>query len=166
MTGKGIRRRICWLFVNHLLPQGACFEARRKLLNWAGYPVGSGTRIAGAMHVTTELSIGSDCWIGRNFTCHGNGSVTIGDRCDIAPDVTVATGSHELGGADRRAGQGVQLLRDSGQRLLAGCAQHIAGRRCRGRWLRGGGMRAGEGCHGTKHHVGRCSRPAAPEAAG
>lgn len=41
MTGKGIRRRICWLFVNHLLPQGACFEARRKLLNWAGYPVGS-----------------------------------------------------------------------------------------------------------------------------
>lgn len=106
MTGKGIRRRICWLFVNHLLPQGVCFEARRKLLNWAGYPVGSGTRIAGAMHVTTELSIGSDCWIGRNFTCHGNGSVTIGDRCDIAPDVTVATGSHELGGADRRAGQG------------------------------------------------------------
>ena len=93
MTGKGIRRRICWLFVNHLLPQGACFEARRKLLNWAGYPVGYGTRIAGAMHVTTELSIGSDCWIGRNFTCHGNGSVTIGDRCDIAPDVTVATGS-------------------------------------------------------------------------
>lgn len=109
MTVRGLRRRICWLFVNHLLPQGRCFAARWNLLNWAGYPVGAGTRIAGAMHVTTELSIGSNCWIGRNFTCHGNGSVTIGDRCDIAPDVMAVTGSHRLGGHSRRAGEGYNL---------------------------------------------------------
>lgn len=37
---------------------------------------------------TGTLCIGANCWIGRNLTVHGNGSVIIGDNCDIAPDVT------------------------------------------------------------------------------
>ena len=37
---------------------------------------------------------------------NGNGSVVIGDNCDIAPEVTFQTGGHEIGDASRRAGVG------------------------------------------------------------
>jgi acetyltransferase-like isoleucine patch superfamily enzyme len=34
------------------------------------------------------------------------GQVTIGDNCDIAPDVTFLTGGHQMGDHSRRAGKG------------------------------------------------------------
>ena len=37
---------------------------------------------------------------------HGNGTVVIGNNCDIAPDVTFLTGGHQIGNAERRAGAG------------------------------------------------------------
>lgn len=37
---------------------------------------------------------------------NGNGIVTIGDRCDVGPEVTFMTGGHLIGTADRRAGKG------------------------------------------------------------
>jgi maltose O-acetyltransferase len=40
------------------------------------------------------------------FLCSGNGKITIGDRCDIAPQVTIVTGSHEIGDSEQRAGVG------------------------------------------------------------
>jgi maltose O-acetyltransferase len=49
---------------------------------------------------------GENCWIGTGLTIHGNGTVTMGSCCDIGPDVTFLTGSHELGDANRRAGKG------------------------------------------------------------
>lgn len=106
MTSKGIRRRICRIFVNHLLPAGRCFAARRRLMSWAGYRIGDGTRIFGPVNISGELTVGRNCWIGRNMTVHGNGSVVIGDNCDIAPDVTFFTGGHALGDHERRAGAG------------------------------------------------------------
>jgi len=75
-------------------------------MSWAGYRIGDGTRIFGPVHISGELTVGSNCWIGRNMTVHGNGSVVIGDNCDIAPDVTFFTGGHALGDHERRAGAG------------------------------------------------------------
>ena len=102
-------KRIGVMFiVNHILCGTKFFGAKRRLLQWVGYEIGSNTKIVGPLFCTATLRIGADCWIGRGLTVHGNGTVTIGDRCDIAPDVTFLTGGHEIGDEDRRAGGGEQ----------------------------------------------------------
>lgn len=92
--------------VNHPLSGTRHFETKRKLLNAVGYEIGVGTRIVGPIFNSGTLKIGTDCWIGRNLEIHGNGTVQIGDRCDLAPDVAFLTGGHKLGNVERRAGEG------------------------------------------------------------
>lgn len=100
-------RRICVMFaVNHIFCGTRFFEIKRRLLRWIGYEIGSNTKIVGPLFNTGTLRIGADCWIGRGLTVHGNGMVCIGDRCDIAPDVTFLTGGHSIGGENRRASRG------------------------------------------------------------
>ncbi len=82
------------------------YKIKRKLLCAAGYSVGEGTRVVGPLITTGRLKIGCDCWIGKNFLVNGNGSVEIGDNCDIAPEVTFLSGGHKIGSAERRAGKG------------------------------------------------------------
>ena len=99
----------CYVFfrVNWTLKGTKSFEKKRKLLNkLEGYSIGEGTKIVGPIQSTGRLTIGKNCWIGKNFYVNGNGSVTIGDNCDIAPEVTFQTGGHEIGDASRRAGKG------------------------------------------------------------
>ncbi len=102
----GLYRRFALFAVNHLFSGTGSYEIKRFLLNSAGHSVGTGTKIVGPVFITGKADIGSDCWIGRNFTIHGNGTVKIGDRCDIAPEVMFLTGTHEIGGPERRAGNG------------------------------------------------------------
>lgn len=83
------------------------FSMKRNLLNWAGYKIGENTKIVGPIFITASLCVGKDTWIGRNFSVNGNGSVEIGDNCDIAPDVSFYTGGHEIGDENRRAGKGI-----------------------------------------------------------
>lgn len=71
-----------------------------------GHEIGEGTKIVGPVYCTGRMVIGRDCWIGRNMTVGGNACVIIGDRCDIAPDVTFQTGGHRIGAHERRAGEG------------------------------------------------------------
>lgn len=106
MTFLGIKRKICFLLINGVFSGTHFFEIKRKLLIYAGYHIGEKSKIIGPIQITTELSIGKDCWIGMDFLCSGNGKVTIGNRCDIAPQVTIVTGSHEIGDIGRRAGKG------------------------------------------------------------
>lgn len=82
------------------------YEVKRKLLNRIGYNIGEGTKIVGLIYNTGNLTVGKNCWIGKNFTVNGNGAVMIGDNCDIAPDVVFQTGSHNIGSSERRAGKG------------------------------------------------------------
>ena len=83
------------------------FEKKRKLLNRLDhFDIGEGTRIVGPIECTGYLQVGKDCWIGKNFCVNGNGSVIIGDNCDIGPEVTFQTGGHEIGDEHRRAGEG------------------------------------------------------------
>lgn len=106
MTIVGMKRRIVFFLVNRILAGTCCFEAKRRLLDAAGFPIGEGTKVVGPVFCTGSLSVGRNCWIGRNLTVHGNGSLTIGDNCDIAPNVMFLTGGHSIGSAHRRAGRG------------------------------------------------------------
>lgn len=103
---KGIRYRLNTFLVNNIYKGTSHFEKKRKLLNKIGYSIGEGTKIVGPIVCTGKLTVGKNCWIGKNFLVNGNGSVVIGDNCDIAPEVTFQTGGHEIGDASRRAGDG------------------------------------------------------------
>lgn len=103
-----IKRKIALFATNYILAgtRSWSFKVKRRLLNWGGFSIGENTKIVGPILVFGELSIGNDTWIGRNLTVNGNGKVIIGNKCDIAPEVTFQTGGHAIGEHIRRAGVG------------------------------------------------------------
>lgn len=101
-----IKKKIILKICNIFLCGTHFFELKRKLLILAGYRIGKGTKIVGPLDITTELEVGNNCWIGKKFNAYGNGKIIIGDNCDIAPNVSFFTGTHEIGTSDRRAGKG------------------------------------------------------------
>ena len=103
---KAIQRNRVFYLVNKRYKGTKHFEKKRKLLNKIGFQIGEGTKIVGPIECTGKLIIGKGCWIGKNFKVNGNGLVIIGDNCDIAPEVTFQTGTHEIGDENRRAGIG------------------------------------------------------------
>ncbi len=118
---KKLRKRWKMFLINKVYVGTRFFAKKRKLLISLGYQVGVGTKIVGPFYCTGNLTIGSNCWIGRNFTVHGNGTVVIGDNCDIAPDVTFSTGGHKVGSAERRAGEGETYNQTVGNGCWIGC---------------------------------------------
>ncbi|MGG3571831.1 acyltransferase [Bacillus gobiensis] len=96
--------------VNYILKGTRFFKLKRALLRLIGISIGLNTKIVGPLYLRpiNRLTIGSDSWIGRNFNIDGNGNVQIGDRCDIAPNLTINTGGHEIGDSNRRAGVGLR----------------------------------------------------------
>ena len=104
---NGIKRITSLFLVNHFFRGTKYFKIKRKLLNLGGFQVGEGTKVVGPIECTGHLIVGKDCWIGKNLKVNGNGTVTIGDNCDIAPEVTFQTGGHLIGDETRRAGEGV-----------------------------------------------------------
>lgn len=108
MVIKNRIRNVAIWGINHFLRFNGAWGIKRGLLRMTGMKIGKGTRIVGPLRIDicSNVTIGEDCWIGRNFAVHGNADVTIGDRCDIAPEVTFATGTHKVGGPERRAGEG------------------------------------------------------------
>lgn len=107
---RGIRhlhKVLVMFLVNHMFVGTWFFETKRKLLNSLGYHIGEETKVVGPLFCTAQLTVGERCWIGKNLHIHGNGIVTIGDNCDVAPEVVFITGGHEIGAHDRRAGKGI-----------------------------------------------------------
>lgn len=100
------KRIIALFLVNHVFVGIRSFERKRRLLNAIGYQIGEGTKVVGPIFCTGKLIVGTNCWIGRNLTIHGNGTVIVGKNCDIAPDVTFLTGGHKIGSPERRADVG------------------------------------------------------------
>ena len=94
MKLKTLKHMLVMFVVNHLCDGAYLFELKRRLLNLIGYKLGEGTKVVGPIYCTAKLRTGCDCWLGRNFTIHGNGIVEMGDNCDIAKDVTFLTGRH------------------------------------------------------------------------
>jgi len=90
------------------LPLTRCFSLRAWLLERREGHVAAGARVAGGSRVIGRgcLAIGTDSWVGPYglFFTHPDAPITIGARCDIAPEVSFITGTHESGSALRRAG--------------------------------------------------------------
>lgn len=105
---KGIRNTICLFLVNSIFKgtNPRFFEVKRKLLNAVGHSIGTGTKVVGPIEWQGKMKIGENCWIGKNCKINGNGTVVIGDRCDLGPEVTFQTGGHKIGGEERRSGEG------------------------------------------------------------
>ena len=122
-----MKKRIGFFLINHIYCGTKHFEKKRKILNKMGFNIGEGTKVVGPITCTASLTIGKNCWIGKNFYCNGNGSVLIGDNCDIAPEVTFQTGGHEIGLSERRAGNGLKFTQIVGDGTWIGGRSTILG---------------------------------------
>ena len=125
----GIHVRFNWFLVNRVYAgtESKHFEKKRRLLNAIGHDIGEGTRIVGPIQCYEKLTIGKNCWIGKNLILNGNGNVVIGDNCDIAPEVTFLTGGHEIGFHERRAGEGISYSIVVGNGVWIGARSTILG---------------------------------------
>lgn len=102
-----MRKRVALWFLNSFLCGTRLYKFKRLVLRMGGIKVAEGARVVGPLFCTTELEIGRDSFVGAFFKATGNGHVFIGERCDIAPEVTMSTGSHQIGPEERRAGVGI-----------------------------------------------------------
>lgn len=104
----GTYKRICAFLINQIFVGMGASSSRIKcaILRSMGHKIGKGTTIVSPVYFIAHVEIGDRCWINRGFAAHGNGTVRIGNCCDIAPDVSFLTGGHKIGNADRRAGDG------------------------------------------------------------
>lgn len=127
MTLLGLKKRI-WIFlVNYVYAGTNHFDKKITLMRKLGHKVGNGTKIVGPVFCTGKLNIGDNCWIGKNLIVNGNGIVTIGNNCDIAPEVIFQTGGHEIGGTGRRAGKGIRYNVNVGNGCWIGARSTILG---------------------------------------
>lgn len=97
------------LFIQ-ILPVSGFFGLKRILLRIAGAEIGDGVSINGHswFYGGGKISIGAATWVGvgcKFYSVKGN-SIEIGSNCDIAPEVSFVPGTHKLGPAARRAGEG------------------------------------------------------------
>lgn len=129
---KGIKRKIVFFLINRIYagvnPQK--FPIKRKLLCMIGCTIGDGTKIVGPIFFDEPFTIGKDCWVGKNLIIHGNGNVTIGNNCDIAPEVTILTGGHDIGTHTRRAGTGHSYIVTIGNGCWIGARSTLVGPVC------------------------------------
>lgn len=90
------------LFLYHLLmngiPETRFFGWKSSLLRWCGATVGRNVRVNSSARFagTGKLVIGDDVWIGAQVFISSVAEVRIGSCIDIAPRVTIVTGTHEL----------------------------------------------------------------------
>lgn len=92
------------LYIYHLLtmliPESRCFGFKNRLLRWAGAKIGSNVRIYSSAKIlgNGSLEIEDDVHIGpRTFIyVSAPAKVLIGSCVDIAPEVLVETGTHEI----------------------------------------------------------------------
>lgn len=100
-------------FFLFLLPTTRFFSLRSAALRLVGIKIGNNVSFCGHgfIYGRGSVSIGDRTWLspGVIIRTHPDATVTIGCNCDIGPNVTFITGSHVIGGADRRAGCGFAL---------------------------------------------------------
>lgn len=132
---RSINKKIKWHLINITFEGTKGYKIKRRLLNSLGHSIGKETKIVTPIYCSGKLIVGDNSWIGRNFSLNGNGQCIVGSNVDIGPDVSVLTGSHEIGTCERRAGKGYNDVVKIGS----------------GSWICGrctilGGVEIGEGC--------------------
>lgn len=86
--------------VRRMLPETRCFGLKARMLAWCGASVGRNVRVCSSAMIIGNgtLIIGDDVWIGERCFIKSTApaSIIIGSCCDIAPQVTLMTGTHEI----------------------------------------------------------------------
>lgn len=105
---KKIRRDVSYFLINHVFSgtRPCYWGIKRFLARKAGIKVGDGAQIVGPLYNTGKLTIGRNTYVNCGLKVYGNGTVFIGDNCDLGPDVIFLTGGHKIGDTSRRAGKG------------------------------------------------------------
>jgi acetyltransferase-like isoleucine patch superfamily enzyme len=91
------------------LPPTRFYALKRWLLRMGGVEVGAGARIVSSVRIWTSgaVRIGADTFIGHEvLVVGGEAPIVIGARCDLAPRVSLISGTHEEGTLERAAGAG------------------------------------------------------------
>lgn len=113
------------------LPPTRLLSFRRFCWRLAGVEMGKGSCICGGgwIYGPGRLRVGDGTWLSpcvRIFT-HREVRIDIGDRCDIGHGVDFITGSHAIGGHERRAGAGVARSIVIGEGCWIGAGARILG---------------------------------------
>jgi maltose O-acetyltransferase len=113
MKIKSSRAWVCNSFLLPILPPSRCYPLKRSLLRWTGIQIDENVRIASSARFMLEgpISIGKHTFIGDDFLVTGGSAiVNIGADVDIAPRVTIVTGTHAIApDGPRVAGKGYSL---------------------------------------------------------
>lgn len=93
-----------------LLPVSKWFGFKRAVLTFIGVRVEKGVSVNGHtwFYGRGKVRIGAGTWIGPGcrFYTTKETIIDIGADCNIAPEVSFVSGSHEIGTSKRRAGPG------------------------------------------------------------
>jgi maltose O-acetyltransferase len=125
---KNCKPSLLWLtqLVLGMLPPARFFSLRCKLLRISGVDIQPTARLCASVRIVTSgyLAIGADTFIGHEvLIAGGNSSITIGSYCDIAPRVTIISGSHEISRVGPRVagrGQSKPIVVEDGSWIGAG----------------------------------------------
>lgn len=90
--------RYIMVLIMPLLPETRCFGFKRWLLRQTGAKVGENVRICSSVMFvgTGSLEIGDNTWIGHRCIISTSSSIKIGSDCDIAPNVYIGNGTHQI----------------------------------------------------------------------
>lgn len=85
-------------FITKFLPETRAFRLKRGLFRWAGAKIGHNVRICSSAIIigSGELEIGDSTWIGHRVMLVASSSIKIGKNVDVAPNVFIGNGTHEV----------------------------------------------------------------------
>lgn len=97
-----------------LLPETRFFGFKRALLRWCGAKIGQNVRVCSSARIlgVGHVEIGDDTWIGHYATiiAMSPATVRIGACVDVAPEVCIFTGTHEIDASGTHsAGKGYNM---------------------------------------------------------
>jgi len=106
-----VQKFALWLanVVSGWLPTTRMFRLRAMLFRAGGVVISRDARIAGGVKIPFRaVAIGAGCWIGPgvHLIAASGAPIIIEPHCDLAPEVMIVVGSHDLGPRNRRAGRG------------------------------------------------------------
>lgn len=82
----------------HIIPETRSFKLKNRLYRWAGAKIGKNVRICSSAMIigAGELEIGDNTWVGHRSIISATSSIKIGANVDIAPNVFIGNGTHEI----------------------------------------------------------------------
>ena len=105
---------VLWIYrlLANLLPESRCFGFKNTLLRLAGAKIGKNVRVYSSAHILGNgtLEIGDDVHVGAKVLLYSvsPAGIYLGSHIDIAPCVTILTGSHMITPeCEHMAGEGI-----------------------------------------------------------